>query len=121
MNNPIKIFNEIFDAYFKYINSGLPFCREEYNQERNALIQETGTICQPPIIEIVPKYHEKASLKEFCINEGVSEELNDFVSTGLFVNNSKQERRPCCRIQQMGNIKEKSHENHDSLSSQCFG
>ena len=93
MNNPIKIFNEIFDAYFKYINSGLPFCREEYNQERNALIQETGTICQPPIIEIVPKYHEKASLKEFCINEGVSEELNDFVSTGLFVNNSKQERR----------------------------
>ena len=21
MNNPIKIFNEIFDAYFKYINS----------------------------------------------------------------------------------------------------
>ena len=92
MNNPIKIFNEIFDAYFKYINSGLPFCREEYNQERNALIQETGTICQPPIIEIVPKYHEKATLKEFCKNEGVSEELNDFVSTGLFVNNSKQER-----------------------------
>ena len=93
MNNPIKIFNEIFDAYFKYINSGLPFCREEYNQERNALIQEPGTICQPPIIEIVPKYHEKATLKEFCKNEGVSEELNDFVSTGLFVNNSKQERR----------------------------
>ena len=71
----------------------MPFCREEYNQERNALIQETGTICQPPIIEIVPKYHEKATLKEFCKNEGVSEDLNDFVSTGLFVNNSKQERR----------------------------
>lgn len=93
MNNPIKIFNEIFDAYFKYINSGLPFCRDEYNQERNALIKETGTICQPPIIEIVPKYHEKATLKEFCINEGVSHELNDFVSTGLFVDNNKQERR----------------------------
>lgn len=93
MNNPIKIFNEIFDSYFKYINSGLPFCREEYNLERNALIQETGTICQPPIIEIVPKYHEKATLKEFCINEHVSEELNDFVSTGLFVNSSRQERR----------------------------
>ena len=93
MNNPIKIFNEIFDAYYKYINSGLPFFREEYNRERNALIKEPGTICQPPIIEIVPKYHEKATLKEFCINEGVSEELNDFVSTGLFVNNSKQERK----------------------------
>lgn len=92
MNNPIKIFNEIFDAYIKYINSGLPFFREEYNQERNALIKEAGTICQPPIIEIVPKYHEKATLAEFCANEGLSKELNDFVNTGLFVNNSQQER-----------------------------
>lgn len=92
MNNPIKIFNEIFDAYVKYINSGLPFFREEYNQERNALIKEAGTICQPPIIEIVPKYHEKATLAEFCANEGVSSELNDFVNTGLFVNNQQQER-----------------------------
>lgn len=92
MNNPIKIFNEIFDAYIKYINSGLPFFREEYNQERNALIKEAGTICQPPIIEIVPKYHEKATLAEFCANEGVSAELNDFVNTGLFVNNQQQER-----------------------------
>lgn len=93
MNNPIKIFYEIFDAYIKYINSGLPFYREEYNQERNALIKEVGTICQPPIIELVPKYHEKATLAEFCSNEGVSAELNDFVNTGLFINNSQQERR----------------------------
>lgn len=93
MNNPIKIFKEIFDAYIKYINSGLPFNREEYNQERNSLIKETGTICQPPIIEIVPKYHEKATLAEFCDKEGISKELNDFVNTGLFVNNSHQARR----------------------------
>ncbi len=93
MNNPIKIFHEIFDAYIKYINSGLPFNREEYNQERNALIKEVGTICQPPIIEIVPKYHEKATLAEFCDKESISKELNDFVNTGLFVNNSQQARR----------------------------
>lgn len=92
MNNPIKIFHEIFDAYIKYINSGLPFNREEYNQERNALIKEVGTICQPPIIEIVPKYHEKATLAEFCDKESISKELNDFVNTGLFVNNSQQAR-----------------------------
>lgn len=93
MNNPIKLFNEIFDAYLKYINSGLPFFRDEYNQERDALIKEGGTISQPPIIEIVPKYHEKATLQDFCKNEGVSEELNDFVNTGLFTNNAQQKRR----------------------------
>ena len=78
MNNPIKIFKEIFDAYIKYINSGLPFNREEYNQERNALIKETGTICQPPIIEIVPKYHEKATLAEFCDKEGISPKIRNY-------------------------------------------
>lgn len=85
MNNPIKIYNEILDAYLKYINSGLPFFREEYSQERNELLKTSGTISQPPIIELVPKYHEKATLKEFCTNENVSIDINDFVNSGLFV------------------------------------
>lgn len=93
MNNPIKIYNEIREAYLKYINSGLPFFRDEYNLERNELLRTTGTICQPPIIELVPKYHERASLKDFCINEGVDLEINDFINTGLFVNNSTVERK----------------------------
>ena len=48
-------------------------------------MEETGTICQPPIIELVTKYHEKATLREFCAVEEVSQELNDFVNTGLFI------------------------------------
>ena len=87
MNNPIKIFRELQNVYLKYINSGLPFSREEYINERNELMNEPGTICQPPIIELVPKYHEKATLKEFCLREGVSSDINYFVNTGLFVNN----------------------------------
>ncbi len=93
MNDPIKIYNEIRAAYYKYIGSGLPFFREEYNQERNELINEPGTISQPPIIEIVPKYHEKASLKEFCVAEGVNTELNDFVNCGLFSQSGSLERK----------------------------
>lgn len=93
MNNPIKIYNEILDAYLKYINSGLPFFREEYNEERNALLKETGTISQPPIIEIVPKYKEVATLDQFCEKEGVSKEINDFVNTGLFTNGASVERK----------------------------
>lgn len=90
MNDPIKIYNEIRDSYYKYIGSGLPFCREEYNQERNELIKEPGTISQPPIIEIVPKYHEKASLRDFCRIEGVDIELNDFVNCGLFTQGERK-------------------------------
>ena len=93
MNDPLKIYNDIRNAYYKYIGSGLPFFREEYNLERNKLIREPGTISQPPIIEIVPKYHEKATLKEFCVAEGVSCELNDFVNCGLFSQGGAFERK----------------------------
>lgn len=93
MNDPIKIYNQIRSSYYKYIGSGLPFFREEYNQERNELIAEAGTISQPPIIEIVPKYQEKATLKDFCIAEGVDTELDDFVNCGLFSQNGSIERK----------------------------
>ena len=65
MNNPVKIYNDLLTVYLKYINSGLPFSRNEYNEERNALMREQGTISQPPIIEIVPKYKEQATLAQF--------------------------------------------------------
>lgn len=93
MNNPIKIYNEILDAYLKYINSGLPFFREEYSQERNELLKTSGTISQPPIIELVPKYHEKATLKEFCEAENVCIDINDFVNSGLFVGGNTMLRK----------------------------
>lgn len=93
MNNPIKIYNEILEAYLKYINSGLPFFRAEYSQERNELLKTNGTISQPPIIELVPKYHEKATLKEFCETESVSLDINDFVNSGLFVGGGAMMRK----------------------------
>lgn len=93
MNNPIQIFNNLFKVYLKYINSGLPFAHDELNAERNALLEEKGTICQPPIIELVPKYHEKATLEQFCRNEKVSMDINAFVKTGLFGQNINSERK----------------------------
>lgn len=93
MNDPIKIFSDIRHAYLKYISSGLPFFRKEYSLERDKLMEETGTICQPPIIELVTKFHEQATLKDFCESEGVSKEFNEFVNTGLFNNSGSQERK----------------------------
>ena len=93
MNNPIQIFNELFNVYLKYINSGLPFSDEEYNSERNELMKESGTISQPPIIELVPKYKEKATLEQFCIDNNVTSDLYDFVNTGLFVGGKATKRK----------------------------
>ncbi len=84
MNNPVKIYEDLRNVYLKYINSGLPFSRNEYNEERNALMGEDGTISQPPIIEIVPKYKEYATLAQFCKDQNVPADIDEFISAGLF-------------------------------------
>lgn len=86
MNDPIKIYKGLRDVYLKYISSGLPFFNDEYNEERKSLMKDTGTICQPPILEIVPKYQEYMSLYDLCIKEGIPTGFNDFIQSGLFYN-----------------------------------
>jgi len=62
MNNPIKIWKELKDIYLKYIDSGLPLIDKRYIQERRKLYEQPGAICQPPIIELVPRYKEVSTL-----------------------------------------------------------
>lgn len=92
MNDPIKIYEDLKETYLKYINSGIPFFDEQYNSERNKLMSETGTISQPPIIELVPQYKGKASIEDFCKNENVSKDLAEFVQCGLFYNDKSETR-----------------------------
>lgn len=92
MNDPIKIYQDLKETYLKYINSGIPFFDEHYNRERYELMSETGTICQPPIVELVPQYKGKASIDEFCSNESISHDLSEFVQCGLFYNDKAEKR-----------------------------
>lgn len=45
MNNPIKIFSDIRNAYLKYISSGLPFFRKEYGKSPVGSRIETSWTC----------------------------------------------------------------------------
>ena len=92
MNNPIEIYRNLKSIYLKYLTSGMPFFNDIYNQERKNLMNEPGTICQPPIIEVVPKYQEYRTLKQLCDDNGISEDLDSFVRCGLFFNEDQIER-----------------------------
>lgn len=92
MNDPIKIYEDLKETYLKYINSGIPFFEEHYNSERNELMSETGTICQPPIVELVPQYKGKASIDDFCKDNNISSDLAEFVQCGLFYNDRSETR-----------------------------
>ncbi len=93
MNNPIMIYETLRTLYLKYINSGMPFFYKQYSKEREALLLSDGTMSQPPIIEIVPKYDEICTLKQFCEAEGVSSEYDEFINCGLFDSNGAYERK----------------------------
>ena len=64
MNNPIKVWRELKGTYIRYIESGLPLSESYYNNERRMLYEEPEAICQPPIIELVPRYEETKTLTE---------------------------------------------------------
>ena len=84
MNNPLKIWQELRSIYLKYIDSGLPLINNHLTQERRNLYTQSGAICQPPIIELVPRYKEVATLKEACEELNISNDFSKFAKCGLF-------------------------------------
>lgn len=93
MDNPIKIWRELREIYLKYIDSGLPLNHKELIQERRKLYEQGVAICQPPIIELVPKYKEVATLSEVCVSAGIDLDFAQFAKQGLFPDTGKIERK----------------------------
>jgi len=93
MNNPIKVWRELKDTYIRYIESGLPLSESYYNKERRKLYDEPEAICQPPIIELVPRYEETKTLTEVCTENNINLEFADFAKCGLFPNVGGKERK----------------------------
>lgn len=84
MNNPIAVHAALKDIYSKYIDSGLPLNDEAYIKERHKLYEQPRAICQPPIIELVPKYKEVCSLSAACKENDLNPEFSAFANCGLF-------------------------------------
>lgn len=93
MNNPVKIWEELRAIYLKYIDSGLPLINSEITAERRLLLEAGAAICQPPIIEFVPKYKESGSLSEVCDANRISKDFVAFAETGLFSGSSSNPRK----------------------------
>lgn len=95
MNNPIKIWRELKSIYLKYIDSGLPLSDDRLAEERRALFNEPGAICQPPIIELVSNYEtpNDSTLSQVCDQLDINNEFADFVRLGLFQDGENNKER----------------------------
>jgi DEAD/DEAH box helicase domain-containing protein len=107
MNNPIKIWKELKDIYLKYIDSGLPLIDDRLIKERRRLYEHPGTICQPPILELVPKYDEMMTLAEACKELSITPDFADFAECGLFEGERKLYKHQLDAMQYA--LKERKH------------
>lgn len=93
MENPLHVWQELKDIYLKYIETSLPLNNEKLVEERRKLYEQPASICQPPIIELVPRYKEVASLSQICKETGLDSDFASFVSCGLFADDHVHERK----------------------------
>lgn len=77
-------FTVIFKKFYHTIDSGLSLINNHLTQERRNLYPQSGAICQPPIIELVPRYKEVATIKAACDELNISSDFSEFAKCGLF-------------------------------------
>ena len=66
MFGPIALHDSLRDLYVRYLDSAMPLGHEALNAERLELFRLNGVICQPPLIEPIPRYAETVTLTAAC-------------------------------------------------------
>ena len=84
MDDPLGVADSLSDLYRKYLNSALPLRDERLMHERQRLLTEPGALCQPPLLEPVPRYEETLTLREAVTTLGLQPDLSTFAACGLF-------------------------------------
>lgn len=85
MDNPFRTFDEIRDAYLRYLDSPFRVRYDALLQERRALLNADRQLFRSPLIEPLSPY----SLSEFtipqaCAHLGIRTEVGELLTSGLF-------------------------------------
>jgi DEAD/DEAH box helicase domain-containing protein len=93
MNNAFEVWRQIKKIYSKYIDTGIPLKRREFEDERRDLFDEANAIAKLPIIELTPRYPEYGTLAKACKELKLDERFAEFINIGLFGGNTKEQRQ----------------------------
>src|SRR5262245_23868047 len=92
MKNPISVFNNLREAYLRYLDSPFDLRYEPLVEERRQLIDQDGRIYRHPLIEAVPAYvkcnETFGQIAQQLLNnhwpQHIIRDFIDFVALGLF-------------------------------------
>ena len=88
MDNPFRVFNEVRQAFLRYLDSPFRLRYEALLEERQRLLDRDRQLYREPLIEPVAPYQLSGlTVAGACIRQGLSQDIADFVSSGLFPTN----------------------------------
>jgi DEAD/DEAH box helicase domain-containing protein len=85
MEDPFKTFDEIRQAFLRYLDSPFRLRYQALMEERRALLDQDRQLYRRPLFEPIPPYESSGlTIHEACARLGVASEAGDFISTELF-------------------------------------
>jgi DEAD/DEAH box helicase domain-containing protein len=85
MDNPFKIFDELRNAYLRYLDSPFRLRYQALLEERRRLLGADRQLYREPLFEPVAPYVSSGlTLAQACVRIGVGRDAADFAASGLF-------------------------------------
>ena len=85
MDDPFRVFEQIRQAYLRYLDSPFRLRYDALRSERRSLLDRDRQLYREPLIEPIPPYKSsELTVGEACARLGVPTEAADFLTRGLF-------------------------------------
>lgn len=85
MESPFRTFDQLREAYLRYIDSPFRLRYEALMQERRALLDQDRQLYRQPLFEPVPPYDTSGlGVRQACNRLGLGSDVADFIELGLF-------------------------------------
>ena len=84
VTNPLKVYDELCDAYLRYIDTQYWLRDESIMNERRRLLEEKGHLSTQVLLEPVVPYESRVKLSDAVREAGLNDEVTDRVGEALF-------------------------------------
>ena len=82
--NPLKVYNELSDAYLRYVDTEFWLRDQSIMAERRRLLEEKGHLFTDVLLEPVIPYESTIKLSDAVAEAGLSQEVTERVGKALF-------------------------------------
>src|SRR4051794_22963112 len=85
MDDPFRTFEQIRDAYLRYLDSPFRLRYRALLSERRELLNQDHQLFRHPLVEPLAPYEQSdLTVPQACLHLGIPAEVGEFITGGLF-------------------------------------